>query len=76
MNITIAKTSGFCFGVSRAVSTVNKLIDDGKKVCTLGEIIHNPYVVNDLKNRGVMVVNSPSEVPEGYTLVVVSDFSC
>ena len=72
MNIIVAKTSGFCFGVSRAVSTVNKLIDDGKKVCTLGEIIHNPYVVNDLKNRGVMVVNSPSEVPEGYTLVVRS----
>ena len=70
--ITVAKTSGFCFGVNRAVETVNQLLKEGKKVCTLGEIIHNPYVVNDFKKRGVKVVNSPSETPAGYTLVIRS----
>lgn len=70
--IMVAKTSGFCFGVNRAVETVNKLLSEGKKVCTLGEIIHNPYVINDFEKRGVKVVNSPSEAPAGYTLVIRS----
>ena len=39
--IIVAKTSGFCFGVNRAVEAVNDLLNQGKKVCTLGEIIHN-----------------------------------
>ena len=70
--ITIAKTSGFCFGVNRAVETVNNLLEKGKKVCTLGEIIHNPYVIEDFEKRGVKVVNSPSDTPAGYTLVIRS----
>lgn len=70
--ITIAKTSGFCFGVNRAVETVNNLLKEGKKVCTLGEIIHNPYVINDFEKRGVKVVSSPSQTPAGYTLVIRS----
>ncbi len=70
--ITIAKTSGFCFGVNRAVEAVNNLLNQGKKVCTLGEIIHNSYVVNDFEKRGVKVVHSPSETPAGYTLVIRS----
>ncbi|MDO4199529.1 MAG: 4-hydroxy-3-methylbut-2-enyl diphosphate reductase [Clostridia bacterium] len=70
--ITVAKTSGFCFGVNRAVETVNNLLKEGKKVCTLGEIIHNPHVINDFEKRGVKVVNSPSETPAGYTLVIRS----
>ena len=70
--VTIAKTSGFCFGVNRAVETVNNLLNQDKKVCTLGEIIHNPHVINDFEKRGVKVVNSPSETPKGYTLVIRS----
>ena len=70
--ITIAKTSGFCFGVNRAVETVNNLLSQGKKVCTLGEIIHNSYVINDFEKKGVKVINSPSETPAGYTLVIRS----
>ena len=49
--ITIAKTSGFCFGVNRAVEAVNNLLKEGKKVCTLGEIIHNPLVIDEFRNK-------------------------
>ena len=40
--IHLAKSAGFCFGVSRAVDRVNALLDAGRRVCTLGPIIHNP----------------------------------
>lgn len=70
--ITIAKTAGFCFGVNRAVKTVERLLNEGKRVCTLGEIIHNSHVVDSLAKRGVKVVNAVSEVQEGYTLVIRS----
>ena len=72
MEITIAKNAGFCFGVNRAVETVYKLLDENQKICTLGPIIHNPQIVNDLKNKGVIVVNTPEETPEGYTLIIRS----
>ena len=70
--ITVAKTAGFCFGVDRAVNLVNELVNQGKKVCTLGPIIHNPQMVENLKNRGVIIIDSPDAVPEGYTVVIRS----
>ena len=70
--ITLAKTAGFCFGVDRAVKLVNDLVDSGKKVCTLGPIIHNPQLVDELKSKGVLIINSPDEAPEGYTVVIRS----
>lgn len=70
--VRVAKMAGFCPGVSRAIKAVNDLLAKNCKVCTLGEIIHNSYVVDDFKNRGVMVVNSPSDVPKGYTVVIRS----
>ncbi|HJD22973.1 MAG TPA: bifunctional 4-hydroxy-3-methylbut-2-enyl diphosphate reductase/30S ribosomal protein S1 [Firmicutes bacterium] len=72
MTITLAKSAGFCFGVNKAVQTVNELLEQGKTVCTLGPIIHNPQVVNELAGRGVTTVSSPEEVPEGATLVIRS----
>ena len=45
MKITLASSAGFCFGVKRAVETVERLLDEGKTVATLGPIIHNPQVV-------------------------------
>ena len=72
MRITLAKTAGFCFGVDRAVQTVYGLLSENKKVATLGQIIHNDQLVNELKSRGVIVVERPEEVPEGYTLVIRS----
>ena len=58
MQITIAKTAGFCFGVKRAVDKVYELLEKGdRKICTLGPIIHNEEVVNDLAEKGVKVIS-------------------
>ena len=72
MKINLAKTAGFCFGVDRAVNIVYDLLKEGKQVCTLGPIIHNPQLVNELSEKGVKIVSSPSETPEGSTLVIRS----
>jgi len=72
LKITLAETAGFCFGVKRAVDTVYKLIDEGKKVCTLGPIIHNPQLVADLESKGVRVVEDVREVKDGEILVIRS----
>lgn len=70
MNITLAETAGFCFGVDRAVNMVYSLLDKGETVCTLGPIIHNPQVVEDLKARGVTIAHAPAQSPQGAVLVV------
>ena len=72
MKITLAKTAGFCFGVNAAVQTVYDLLEENKKVCTLGPIIHNPQLVADLEAKGVKIVSSPEEVSQGETLVIRS----
>ncbi len=72
MNITLAKTAGFCFGVNRAVNTVYELLEKGERVCTLGPIIHNPQLVDELSQKGVRIVNSPDEAKQGETLVIRS----
>ena len=56
MNVKLAKTAGFCFGVKRAVETVYEQIQTGKKIYTYGPIIHNEEVVKDLENKGVTVI--------------------
>ena len=70
--ITVAKTAGFCFGVNRAVDMVYKAIDKGNKVVTLGPIIHNPDVVNDMENKGVRVISSVSDANPDETVVIRS----
>ena len=68
--IILAKTAGFCFGVDRAVNLVYELVNKGEKVCTLGPIIHNAQLVDDLKSKGVKIIDDVSQSPEGYTVVV------
>lgn len=70
--ITVAKTAGFCFGVDRAVTLALELVKNKKKVCTLGPIIHNPQMVEKLKNEGVIIIDKPSDAKEGYTVVIRS----
>ncbi|MBR7132284.1 MAG: bifunctional 4-hydroxy-3-methylbut-2-enyl diphosphate reductase/30S ribosomal protein S1 [Clostridia bacterium] len=72
MKITLAKTAGFCFGVDRAVNMVYELLEKNERVCTLGPIIHNPQLVEELAQRGVRIVESPEQVTEGETLVIRS----
>ena len=72
MKITLADTAGFCFGVKRAVDTVYELVEQGKKVCTLGPIIHNPQLVADLEEKGVRVIEDVTEAEDDEILVIRS----
>ena len=72
MEIRLAKTAGFCFGVDRAIKRVEELLGEGKRVCTLGPIIHNDQVVGELEKRGVRVISSPEEATEEETVVIRS----
>lgn len=72
MSIEKAESAGFCFGVNRAINIVNELLENGTSVCTLGPIIHNMEVVNELEMRGCKAVDSIDEVPKGSTLVIRS----
>ncbi len=72
MEIKVAKTAGFCFGVDRAVQCVYSLLRQGKRVCTLGPIIHNPQMVEELSQKGVTIVSRPEEAVPGGTLVIRS----
>lgn len=58
MEITVAKYAGFCFGVERAVSTVEEMIKnkDEKKIYTVGTLIHNPEITEKFKSRGVVAL--------------------
>lgn len=68
--IKIAKTAGFCYGVKRAVDKVYEAIDEGKKIATLGPIIHNKQVVDDLEARGVKAYSDIDEIPEDTAVVI------
>ena len=57
MEIILAKTAGFCFGVKRAVDTVYSEIENESAVYTYGPIIHNEEVVKDLESKGVTVLS-------------------
>lgn len=63
MTIKCADSAGFCFGVKRAVDTVYDLLaKENHKVYTLGPIIHNEQVVEDLASQGVQVIEHPDEI--------------
>ena len=64
MEVKVAKTAGFCFGVKRAVDQVYEQAEKqkGKKIYTYGPIIHNEEVVKDLRGRGVEVIHSEEEL--------------
>lgn len=72
MKILLANTAGFCFGVKRAVDIVKELLVQGKKVCTLGPLIHNTQVINKLKESGVIIAESIQDIPKGHILVIRS----
>ena len=61
MEIKVAKTAGFCFGVKRAVETVEAQLKAGKQVYTYGPIIHNEEVVRDFENKGVRILHPEDE---------------
>ncbi len=70
--VTVAESAGFCFGVDRAVKMVYSELEKNTKVATLGPIIHNQDVVNDMKARGARIIDSVDELEADETVVIRS----
>jgi len=68
--VLLAEPRGFCAGVDRAIEIVERaLVKFGAPIYVRHEIVHNTYVVNDLKARGAIFIEDLAEVPAGATLV-------
>lgn len=72
MEIIIAKNAGYCFGVKRAVEITQETLKKykGKEVFSLGDIIHNPQVVERLKTNGLKVAKEPNEVTSNSIVII------
>lgn len=70
-NIKLAKHSGFCYGVKRAVETVKKLKNQNpdKNIFILGELIHNSQVIQELEDLGIKTINQLSEKGSGICVI-------
>jgi 4-hydroxy-3-methylbut-2-enyl diphosphate reductase len=69
-DILLAEPRGFCAGVDRAIDIVeHALAKFGRPIYVRHEIVHNTYVVNDLKNKGAIFIEDLAEVPPGATLI-------
>jgi len=73
MEVKLAKTAGFCFGVKRAVETVYEQVEKrvNEKIYTYGPIIHNEEVIKDMKSKGVEVITSEDELRKLTSGVVI-----
>ncbi len=70
MEILLANPRGFCAGVDRAIEIVNRALDlFGAPIYVKHEVVHNRYVVNGLKSKGVKFIEDLNDVPEGSTLI-------
>ena len=68
--LLLAAPRGYCAGVDRAVQTVERALElYGAPVYVRKEIVHNKHVVEQLRERGAVFVDSETEVPEGATVV-------
>ncbi len=73
MEVKVAKTAGFCFGVKRAVEMVYEQVDEceGKPIYTYGPIIHNEEVIKDMKKKGVEIIRDEDDLKEIQSGVVI-----
>ncbi|MBF0405924.1 MAG: 4-hydroxy-3-methylbut-2-enyl diphosphate reductase [Candidatus Riflebacteria bacterium] len=70
MKIILAEYSGFCFGVKRAVDMVRAMIVSGKKpIYILGNLIHNPTVVDELEKAGVKKISRINDASDGWLVI-------
>jgi 4-hydroxy-3-methylbut-2-enyl diphosphate reductase len=68
--ILLAQPRGFCAGVDRAIEIVERaLLQFGAPIYVRHEIVHNAYVVNDLRNKGAIFIEELADVPAGNTVV-------
>ena len=70
--VTVAKSAGFCFGVDRAVKMVYSELENNTHVATLGPIIHNQDVVNDMQAKGARIIENVDELKPDETVVIRS----
>ena len=70
--ITVAESAGFCFGVDRAVKLCYQALEQHPHVATLGPIIHNQNVVDDLTRRGARIVDSIADLQPDECVVIRS----
>lgn len=70
INILLANPRGFCAGVDRAIQIVEEaLAQFGKPVYVRHEVVHNQYVINDLKTKGAVFIEDLSDVPQGAHVI-------
>ena len=70
MEIVLASPRGFCAGVDRAIEIVNRALDlFGAPIYVKHEVVHNKYVVDNLRAKGAIFIEDLNEVPEGSTLI-------
>ncbi|QZA79064.1 4-hydroxy-3-methylbut-2-enyl diphosphate reductase [Deefgea tanakiae] len=70
MNIILAQPRGFCAGVDRAIAIVERALDKyGAPIYVRHEVVHNKFVIEDLKAKGAIFIEDLSDVPAGNTLI-------
>jgi 4-hydroxy-3-methylbut-2-enyl diphosphate reductase len=70
MEIILAKTAGFCFGVNNAIKIAEDLQNSDGVINTMGPLIHNDQVVNELKEKGIGIISDIGEAPEGSKVII------
>ncbi len=68
--VILAKSAGFCFGVNRAVELAYKLLEENVSVSTLGPIIHNSQVIDDMSAKGAKIIDTPDEAEKNTTIII------
>lgn len=68
--ITLANPRGFCAGVDRAISIVERALEEfGAPIYVRHEVVHNKFVVDDLRNKGAIFIENLADIPQGATLI-------
>ena len=73
MKVTVARSSGFCFGVKNAVDTADTIAADKgekRKKVLLGEIVHNELVIKNLTGAGFAIYDEAAYIPEGSLVII------
>lgn len=70
MEIIVAKSAGFCYGVKRAIDMAENALKNEGEVYCLGEIVHNKFVIEELKTKGMKIVRSIEEIPNCKNVIL------